>query len=79
MGLVPVKKERVNTHMGLLNLYAQRTDSEAEVCLVSPLALNEIISPLGRLCMYASSLVFLYDAWRALSWLFGPYVENERV
>lgn len=51
---------------------------ELEFGVLGMRALNEMISPFGRLWMYASSLVRRYEDWRWWSWLLGPYVENER-
>lgn len=44
----------------------------------SPLPLKDMTSPLGNPWMYASSLGRLYDACSKVSWLFGPYVENDK-
>lgn len=55
-------RESQVTYMGLLNFRIQR-GCESELPL--GLAVKEMISPVGRLWIYALSLVCLYDACNA--------------
>lgn len=65
--------------MGFRNDLAQiNCESFPDALSEEDLALKDIISPLGRLWMYASSLVRRYVAWRTVSRLSGPYVEKVR-